>query len=88
MKLTYPKTHSPEDLRDLLEEFKSKNPSVYSEWVDIERSPDRIAKDELHAPQIALYEFLRSRVDHDGSLALMDAWMDMRGLIRRDNLFN
>jgi hypothetical protein len=75
--LTYPSTHSGDEIKSLLQRFKATSPAEYDAWVEIERNPIE-EDDALAAIQRSVLTFLMAETDWDGNPALASAWVDMR----------
>ena len=83
MRLTHPRSHTSDQIYDIVVRFKSKNESIFEEWVGIERKDRNIEIGELSGIQETVFKFLQLNADVDSHRALVDAWMDMRTEIRK-----
>ena len=83
MKLTYPRSHSSDEIYDMVAEFKSADERTFNEWLEIERKGRDIEIGELSEIQGIVFKFLESKADVVSHMALVTAWMDMRAEIRK-----
>lgn len=83
MRLTYPKSHSSDEIHDMVVEFKNANEDTFNEWLGIERKGRDIEIGELSEIQGVVFKFLQSKADVTSHMALVTAWMDMRTEIRK-----
>ena len=75
--LTYPKTHSLDEIWQLLDKYRERHPDVFADWIEIERrgewSDDPLAEINRHG-----IHFLMEHTKWDGLMALSCAWSDWR----------
>ena len=80
IRLTFPPTHSPNDIQHLLDEYRARFPERLQEWVEIERAFTNSDDDPLREIQLEGVRFLREvcDYDHDSTLPVSSAWFDLR----------
>jgi hypothetical protein len=83
MRLTHPRSHTSDQIHDIVVSFKRSNESIFKEWVEIERKDRDIEIGELSEIQEIVFKFLQSKTDVASHRALVTAWTDMRTEIRK-----
>lgn len=93
LKLTYPSSHSLEEIALLFQKFKENCPEIYNDWfageVEIARRDEGLTKsDEIDPLRTWAFKeitrFLKSETDWEGSAALAMGFSDFRQLINRE----
>jgi hypothetical protein len=81
IRLTFPATHSQDDIQQLLDEYRARFPERFREWVEIERTFTKSDDDPLREIQLEGVQFLREVCDYDRdhpTLSVSSAWFDLR----------
>jgi hypothetical protein len=76
--LTYPRSHSLEDVEWLYERFKSDLPDTFASWVHTEKNLSKMGDDPLLEVQKQGLDFLMKNTRWDNLTALSAAWSDLR----------
>jgi hypothetical protein len=76
--LTYPRSHSLEDVEWLYERFKSDLPDTFASWVHTENNLSKMGDDPLLEIQKQGLAFLMKNTRWDNLTALSAAWSDLR----------
>ena len=79
--LSTPKTHTMNDIKEIVAAFALENPETYEAWVAIEGEP-RGEDGELRDVHRIVRAFLIANYERDNDLALSWAFMDMRTCVR------
>jgi len=85
IRLTTPKSHSLEDIKNVVMSFASEHPDVINRWISIEKK-DKIEDDELKEILLFARSFLKNNYEYDSELAFPWALLDMRTIIRQNYL--
>ena len=81
IRLTFPGTHTPDDIQYLLDEYRARFPERFREWVEIERIYTNSDDDLLREIEPEGVRFLREVCDYDHdnpSFSVSSAWFDLR----------
>ena len=81
IRLRYPKSHSREQILQLLEEYRREHPEIITAWIQIERADDWSDDPlvEIHRHGI---HYLVKHTQCNDYTALSNAWFDWRGKVR------
>lgn len=75
--LTFPPTHTAEDVDYLFNEYREQFPERFREWVEIEKD-FKEEDNPLRRISIEGLRFLREICDADSTFAVSRAWLDIR----------
>lgn len=76
--IEHPRTHTLEDIRPLFESFISENPSIISEWIELERKRSLDIASSLDKICDLSHEFIKRNADVRSSSGLVSAFADFR----------
>ena len=80
IRLTYPGTHTADDIQYLFDEYRARFPERLQEWVEIERIFTNPDDNPLREIQLEGMRFLRDvcDCDPDATFPILSAWFDLR----------
>lgn len=78
IQLTYPSTHTDEEIQYLFDEYRKKFPDRFREWVEIEKTFTNSNDDPLREIHVEGLRFLQDFCEYDSTFALGSAWFDLR----------
>jgi len=78
VRLTYPSSHSDEDIEHLYNKYRTDFPERFRAWVAIERNFREAGDNPLEELNRHGIEFLMETTDWESSTALFSAWFDIR----------
>ena len=79
--LTYPRSHSRDEMRPLFEEFRAKNPDVFAKWKALEANWKDGNELKIKSVHLAIHEFLMPRTQWDSVDGLGEGYSDFRRLM-------
>ena len=86
--MTYPTSHTDEDVEYLYDRYRTRFPEKFRDWVAIEKNYAEAGTDPLQELNRHGIEFLMENTDWDSSTALFLAWFDIRQKVIRFAMAN
>ena len=83
VRLTYPSTHSDEEIEYLYNKYREEFPDRFRQWVQIEKDYEGAGDDPLDELNRHGVQFLMENTDWESSTALFSAWFDIRQKVIR-----
>lgn len=84
IRLTYPKSHSVDDLRQLYKDFQIERPEVFKKWKLLEENWRDGNESDLPPISNEIHNFLKLHTDWDSLDAIISATLDFRRLMWAD----
>lgn len=76
--LTFPPSHTDEDIQYLYDEYRMKFPDRFQEWVEIEKTFTDPDQNPLREIQVEGLKFIQEVCEWDSTFAIGSAWFDLR----------
>jgi hypothetical protein len=83
IRLTYPTTHTDQEIECLYNKYRTDFPDRFQEWVRIEKDFSSYGEDPLAELNRHGIEYLMENTEWETSMALFSAWHDIRKIVIR-----